>query len=191
MERWLNFYRAFFPSEEALRDFVEACEQLCPPRNTAKIMMHQIQRLVSIADDLPIIRPHDDSLRLLFLLMCAENIAKLHDEFKGQGQSRKFVQRFFEEFLETIDKDTLGVVFVDNSRAQRRCLGLRASIDMLYDIRCDVVHKGNYNDFAFHDGRTSMVNTNPDIESHITFENFRAIVVRGCINAVQARLIEH
>ena len=64
---------------------------------------------------------------------------------------------------------------------------------MLYDIRCDVVHEGNYWEFSFHDGRTPMVNVDRDTASkitisNITFDQFRAIVVRGCVNAVRDKL---
>lgn len=188
MEKWVNFYRSFFPTENEARSFVEACEDLARPNNTAKIMMHQCQRLVSISDNIPQIRPHSESLQLLFLLMCAENIAKLHAEFPGEGQSRAYVRRFFETFLSDTDRDALGASFVDHSKLLMPSLGLRGAIDMLYNVRCDVVHEGNYWEFSFHDGTVPMLNTDPDVISHITFDQFRAMVVRGCICAVRDRL---
>lgn len=188
MKKWVDFYRPFFPTDDEVRAFVEACERLTPPDNVAKIMMHQGQRLVSISDDIPQIRPHDESLRLLFLMMCAENIAKVHDGFQGEGQSRAYVRRFFDNFLGADDKDALGSGFVDHSLPLMPNLGLRGAVDMLYDVRCDVVHEGNYWGFTFHDGQTPMLNVAPDVMSHITLDQFRAIVVRGCINAVRDRL---
>jgi hypothetical protein len=184
----IDFYLPFFPTEADTRTFVQACEDLAPPHNTAKIMMHQGQRLVSISDDVPRIRPHCEQLRLLFLLMCAENIAKLHDGFQGEGQSRAYVLRFFEQFLSDTDRYALGASFVDHSHPRLRRLGLRNAIDILYKVRCDVVHEGNYWDFSFHDGTTPMLNTDPDVISNITFDQFRTMVVRGCIKAVQDRL---
>lgn len=188
MQQWIDFYLPFFPTEADARSFVQACEMLAPPNSAPKIMMHQSQRLISISDDIPRIRPHDESLRLLFLMMCAENIAKLHDQFQGDGQSRAYVRRFFETFLDEADRDALGIAFADHSQHLMPRLGLRAAIDMLYDVRCDVVHEGNYSDFTFHDGQTPMLNTNPDVISYITFDQFRAMVVRGCVNAVQGLL---
>ncbi len=188
MEKWVDFYRPFFPTDDEVRAFVEACERLTLPDNVAKIMMHQGQRLVSISDDIPQIRPHDESLRLLFLMMCAENIAKLHDGFQEEGQSRAYVRRFFENFLGDADKNALGLGFVDHSLLHMPTLGLRGAVDMLYDVRCDVVHEGNYWGFTFHDGQMPMLNVAPDVVSHITFNQFRAIVVKGCINAVRNRL---
>ena len=98
MEKWLNFYRPFFATEAEALSLVQACEQLVPPDNAAKIMMHQAQRLVSLADDIQGLRPHREALQILFLMMCAENISKLHEGFHGEGQSRAHVQRFFDRF---------------------------------------------------------------------------------------------
>ena len=187
MEKWLNFYRPFFPTEKEVRSFVEACEQLVPPNTAAKIMMHQTQRLVSLSDDIATIRPHREALRTLFLIMCAENISKLHDNFLEEGQSRAHVRKFFDEFLDADDQRFLAEGFVDCSKPLMPQLGLRAAVDMLYDVRCDVVHEGKYWQFTFHNGHTPMLNPNHVI-SHITFDEFRAILVRGCLNAVQTRL---
>jgi hypothetical protein len=54
-ERWLSFYKPFFASETEARTFVESLESLYlgDSRHPAKIMMHQAQRLVSLADELP------------------------------------------------------------------------------------------------------------------------------------------
>jgi hypothetical protein len=97
MEPWLSFYRPHFPSQLVAEEFVEACEILEPSaaNHDAKIMMHQAQRLVSIVDDLPKFRPHQEPLQVLFLVMCVENISKLHDGFSGEGKSRHYVQKFF------------------------------------------------------------------------------------------------
>lgn len=188
MDEWLNFYRAFFSSDEDVEAFVGNCEQLVPPDNAAKIMMHQGQRLISLSDDISNIRPNNEALRLLFLLMCAENISKLHEDFQGEGQSRAYVRRFFDEFLEGHDEETLSSGFVHHFERTMPTLGLRGAVDMLYDVRCDVVHEGNYWGFSFHNGDTSMINAEPDVTSNITFDQFRSIVVRGCINAVQSKL---
>ena len=188
MDKWLDFYRPFFLTEADVQHFVQACEQLAPPGNVAKIMMHQGQRLVSLSDDIPKIRPHREALRLLFLMMCAENISKLHAGFQGEGQSRAHVRRFFEQLLSKNDQDALGSGFVDHSKPLMPTLGLEAAVDMLYEVRCDVVHEGKYWEFTFHDGYTPQLNVDPDVESHISFDRFRGIVVRGCIKAVQDRL---
>jgi hypothetical protein len=190
MESWLNFYRPHFHSQKEVEESVEACEKLRPlaPNHVAKIMMHQTQRLVSIADELPKLRPHQEPLQVLFLIMCAENIAKVHDGSSGEGKSRHYVQKFFANFLSQTDKDVLGCGFRDNTGVGLPAIGFSKAVDLLYGIRCDVVHEGNYTDFAFHDGCTPMVNTNPDVIAEIQFVEVRDIVVRGCINAIKDKL---
>lgn len=189
MEPWLSFYLPHFGSKKAAGDFIQACENLQPsaPCHVAKIMMHQTQRLVSIVDDLPKFRPHKEPLQVLFLVMCAENIAKLHDGFSSEGKSRYYVQKFFEKFLSTSDKDSLSYGFKVNADPLPP-IGFSKAVDLFYDIRCDVVHEGNYTDFVFHDGHMQMVNTNPDVIAEIQLFEVRNIVVRGCINAIKEKL---
>jgi hypothetical protein len=67
-------------------------------------------------------------------------------------------------------------------------LGFRKAVDLLYDIRCDVAHEGNYTDFTFHDGQDSMFNTNPDVIAEIRLARIRGIVVERCINAIKDKL---
>ncbi len=168
--------------------FIAACEATAPPDLAAKIIMHQAQRLVSISDDLPQIRPHQEPLRLLFLLMCAENISKLQEDSTGEGKSRVHVRRFFNEFLCEADRDSISYGFKDNSHHLLPALKFDQAVDLLYDLRCDVVHEGNYSDFAFRDGPSPMVNSESAVEARIQLAEVRDIVVHGCIAAARTRL---
>ena len=103
MEPWLSFFASYFEDGRRPEEWILQCED----HEVAKIMMHQTQRLISLAEDLPLIRPHDECLRLAFLLICAEHIAKLEDGSDGQGESRKYVKQFFEKFVEGKDQDRL------------------------------------------------------------------------------------
>lgn len=147
-------------------------------------MMHQCQRLVSIADDLPTIRRNVESLQVMFLMTCVEHIAKLHDRYVGEGQSRAYVQRFFDSFVTGGERRTMEIAFTDDTDHLMRPLDLRRAVDVLYDVRCDVVHEGNYWGFNFHDGRMPMLNNAPDVTANITLAQLRNLVVRGCISAV-------
>lgn len=188
LDKRLNFYREFFETGDDARRFVSHCEAQSAPDNAAKIIMHQAQRLISISDDIPKIRPSREGLQLLFLIMCAENVSKLQDNFKGEGKSRKYVRRFFKEFLLDKDKDQLGNGFTDNRNRLEPSLGLDRAIDLLYDLRCDVVHEGNYWGLAFHDGKMPMLNVDPDVTAYIRIGDLRAVVARGCIQAAKSRL---
>lgn len=186
MEKWIEFYEPVFPSRDEAEAFVAELELINDPeipRHRAKIMMHQAQRLVSLADDIVAIREGKESLQLLFLLICAENIAKLFHNFEEDGQSKAFVRRFFSEFVIGDDKATLEKSLFSY---QGVALNVQEVADALYSVRCDVVHEGQYWGFSFHDGNTPILNSAPDVQVHITIEQFRSIVVRGCVRAVQA-----
>lgn len=190
METWVAFFMPFFDSRGAAEDWVARCEASVSPQNAAKIMMHQTQRLISLADDLPKIRPHAEPLQLLFLLVCAEHVAKLHHEFSGEGQSKAYVRRFFDDFVVGPDRQTLSSAFADLRDHLRRPLPFMRAVDLLYDIRCDVVHEGECRGFAFHDGVTPMVNVAPDVEARIGLLKLREIIVRGCIRAISVEIGE-
>lgn len=183
MDQWIDFYAPFFSSRDEAIGFVEKFESLDrnDSHHPAKIMMHQAQRLVTLADDLPQIRPQPESLQLLFLLICAEHISKLHANFEEEGCSRQHTRRFFEELLPEKYRDCLRHGF---SRHDRRPLTLREIVDILYDVRCDVVHEGNYWGFHFHNGWMPMLNTDPNVIANARFQDLRSFVIRGCIEAV-------
>lgn len=175
MTKWLNFYRRFFATDAETETFVNNCEEIAPDaaNHDAKIMMHQTQRLVSIANDLSSFRPGREALQLLFLMICVEHISKLHQGFTGEGQSKKYVKRFFAEFIPKSAKEKLGRSFVDNSSMPMTALGLEKAVDLLYRVRCDVVHEGNYWGFSFHDGQTPMLNVEPYVNVYITLGDLR------------------
>jgi hypothetical protein len=185
--RWLSLYEPFFESEIEARTFAESFEslKLGNPLHPAKIMMHQAQRLVSFADDLFKIRKNNETLPLLFLLICAENIAKLSDNFNGEGHSKLHVRNFLSWFLTPEEQDKL---CTNITRNDRRSLYLQETIDALYEVRCDVVHEGKYRGFHFHDGGTPMINSEPDVVVSLTLDDFRSLVVKGCIRAIKGYL---
>ena len=178
MEKWRDFYISFFPEQKSAEKFIELCEVQQPPNNLAKILMHQSKRLITLADDILNIRPHEESLQILFLIMCTENISKLHDSYSKEGKSRYYVHRFFEKFLSNDDKRILENGFIDMDDIHLNPLGLKKVVDMLYDIRCDVVHNGKY----------PIQNTDPAVKANLRYIDVRNIIVRGCINAVNDKL---
>ena len=189
MDQWIDFYALCFASRDEARAFVQQCEALSGP-HAAKIIMHQGQRLISLADDIPRIRPGRESLQLLFLIICAENIAKLADDFDGEGQSHRYVGRFFEQFLTPYEQDRIGLSFLDADDHLQRPLGFSKVVDFLYEIRCSVVHEGVYWDLAFNDGSMPMLNVfgTQKVIVHLTFPQLRDLVAMGCVRATQSRL---
>ena len=185
VEKWLPFYTPFFGSEQQARTFVEPLERLAlgDANHPKKIMMHQAQRLVSLADDIPTIRGANETLPLLFLLICAEHLAKMSRSYNGEGQSRAYVRNFFEWYLEPDEKSLL---MASIRHLNGGALSLQQVVDALYDIRCDTVHEGKYWGFHFQDGETVMLNSDPDLQIGVALRDFRALVVKGCIRAINA-----
>lgn len=190
MEKWVNFYRPFFPDQAATEAWVMACEALVAPNNHAMIMMHQAQRLITIGDRVPEIQPHAEPLQLMFYIICAEHLSKLHDKFEGEGHSKAYVLRFFTNFVVGNDRTAVDFAFTDHTDRFMPPVPFEKTVALLYAIRCDVVHEGKYWDFAFHDGETSMLNVDPDVTVNITLASLRDIIVRGAIRAVSERLAD-
>lgn len=190
MNEYVSFFEPHFDDSSKAEYFVSKCEILTPsdPNHKAKIMMHQTQRLVSIADDIPKLRPRRESLQLLFLMICVEHVSKLHDGFTGAGQSKKYVKKFFDQFLSQPDKEKLESRFLDHNAIPMVKLSLDKVVDLLYDLRCDVVHEGKYWTFFFSDGHTPIVNVDPDVNVYLTIIELRNIILRGCINAIEDKL---
>lgn len=211
-----------FLSLDETKNFLEACKTHEPtqeewekfrkswknhPKNVPIIMMHQVQRLISLSDDIQKIRPNDEPLQLLFLIMCVENITKLHDDYGGQANSKFYVKKFFDDFLTDDDKDLLRNGFIDNNDKNLSTLSLEDVIEMFYKIRCDVVHEGNYLNFSFYNGEFEVLNFGPFIKRTkdnqdikkpkiiqcivvptITLKEVRDIIIHGCIRAIQDKL---
>jgi hypothetical protein len=151
------------------------------------LMMHQTQRLVSLAEDIEKIRKKD-SLRLLFLLISAEAVAKLQDGFTTDGKSHFYIWKFFRDFLSTGDKQRIEAGFGDVDKGS--LLSLQEAVDYLSAIRCDVVHEGNYWGFNFSSDGTTTMTAGPtvNIGVRIRYPEFRDMVVRGAVEAIHSKL---
>lgn len=185
MDKWINFFAPFFANRNDAISFVEQNEklELGGSHHPAKIMMHQTQRLISLSDDLPKIRPEKESLQLLFLLVCAEHVSKIYNNFEGEGKSKAYVRYFFENLLSNEEQDILRTGI---TKWDRKPNTVRGAIDALYQVRCDVVHEGRYWGFQFNDGNSPMLNGEPDVIVNIKLADLRFLIVTGCINAIRS-----
>lgn len=85
-----NFYRQFFRTTEEMLDFFLTIFKRNASDNRPRQMMNQIRRFVSLANDIELIRPGRDPLRILFLRICLESLCFL------SGEKNKKI--FFEKF---------------------------------------------------------------------------------------------
>jgi len=126
-----------------------------------------------------------DPLRLLFLLIAAENVSKMHDDFEGEGKSRVYVRMFFDQFCSDDEKGAISAGIGEHLKPR----DLQSSVDALYNVRCDVVHEGMYYDFHFMTNETPILNsTDPTIAVSITIDEFRLIVIKSIFRAVKQKV---
>lgn len=97
-KRMESFYRNFFGEDNELNKFFERVFRHDETDKTPRRMMNNIQQLVSLADDIDIIRPQRDPLRIFFLRTCNETIYKLYNE-GAAVTDKKNIKDFFKEYL--------------------------------------------------------------------------------------------
>lgn len=190
IKQWVDFVKLYFPDKSKAEKFVKKCEKLPKKKQNAMLMLHQTQRLIMLADDIYKIRPRD-SLRVLFLIICAEVVAKLYKNFAGEGKSHEHVKVFFTKLCDHSDMEFLDNAFYIQTIEKQNKKGLcfNQAIDYLYKIRCDVVHEGRYWEFFFNkpdipERATPNFRKQELVYSRITYDVLRAIVVRGAIRAI-------
>lgn len=189
MNAWIDFYKPFFATPEAARSFVESLEKNKPsdPRYPATVMMHQAQRLISIADDIDVIRPEQYSLKLFFLVICTETMSKLFQRSPENCESRHAVRFFFDQFISDHNQEVLTSAFKKPYHPKST---IETVADCLYDVRADVVLEGKHWEFKFKENGTPMLNLDPEGNVYIVSIDYAElrhihIIVQGCIKAIQ------
>lgn len=95
-----EFYKPYFNSEKELNDFFIQVFKNDALDKTPRRMLNQIQRFVSLTNDIEIIRPDRDALRIVFLRTCIESLCRLgnkNDEEKERKDKKFFFSRYFTE----------------------------------------------------------------------------------------------
>lgn len=179
------FAPAFDNSLEASKKFYEAVAasgSYCD----AKIILHQTARMLWLADQIDEVAKGRPAFQILFYLTAAELIAKILAKYEGEGESKKHVRKFFSEICDSPQKERLEKAF---KRIGGGFLTLEAAIDFLYRIRCDVVHRGQYYQFALPLGPREIPlltgQGNDSIIAEITLQELRQIVLEGAVLAAK------
>jgi len=185
ISKWLDFYRPFFADEPTLAAFVDSCAAQSGATRAAKIIMHQVRRLVVLADEMQGLRSRRDSLSVFWYMVCAEAVSKLQAEFEAEARSHEHALRFFTDFSSAADKQRMtgGFRHPDNLLP----MTLSQVVDTLYAVRCSVAHEGNYWEFTMAEGLDMINMAQPAIVS-MTLGELRDIVVRTGIVAARSRL---
>lgn len=182
-------YAGVFGGIQAARSFYSKIEALPPEKNAPKIVFHQTARFVWLADQINEVARGRPAFQILFYLIAAELVAKITFDFKGEGESKKYVRRFFSELCSDNTRSGLGKSFC---RTQSGPLSWEEAVDLLYKIRCDVVHEGNY--ASFHLPNTedefqqlTMVGNESFIVS-MTIQQLRRMILEGAVLASEKLL---
>ncbi len=121
------------------------------------------------------------ALSIAFYLIAAEAVGKIVAGFHGEGQSRRHVRLFFQEICCDQHRCRLEHSF---SPSPGVYLDLTGSIDLLYKVRCDVVHEGQYFMFQLPIGPEDeplITGLNGLVEARISALELRQIVLEGAL----------
>jgi len=124
------------------------------------------------------------ALNILFFLIAAEAVAKLVFNFSGEGESRRYVHRFFRDICGESHRARLSQAF-----RLAGFLPYEKAVDFLYDVRCDVVHRGVYfmTSLLHATGTTPMLTPwkhrgrTVHLIAYITAAELRQIVLEGAV----------
>lgn len=143
-----EMYRGVFDNDpEKAKSFIDAVKKKAakdPDAHRAKLILHETSRMVWLADridrkDIAYYRP---AFQVLFYVISAEAVAKRFDDFREEGFSAAYVQKFFKEHCTGGARAMLGKAF-----SLGRTTGFvkwENVVDLLYDIRCRLAHEGRY-----------------------------------------------
>ncbi|MEK4328136.1 hypothetical protein MKX70_20115 [Paenibacillus sp. FSL R7-0312] len=188
------FFENFFQTEEELELFITAklnCSNVLPRR-----MINTVQRLVTLSDEIEIIRPGRRDLSIFFIITCIE---ALFTFLPTKIQKQEMVIQMYEKHLNETDRKTIeqsiNVSLVDDTMFYKPEISISEFALLLSSIRNNVAHEGNYWSFHFneegYEGRTlNIVKSklikdegykNISYEVSLTYNQFRDITVRTLI----------
>lgn len=92
-EKLKSFYAPYFTMEADLDDFVSDAFDYENGSLPKRQMLYQVQRFVSLANDIDKLRPGRDCLRMLFIKICLESLCSL------SGYTVKQKSQFYAKFI--------------------------------------------------------------------------------------------
>lgn len=185
-----EFFAPAFESLAVSRAFVECVEGIPRTEGLSKIVLHQAARMIWLADRIDEVARGRPALQILFYLIAAEAVAKMVCGSEQEGQSRKHVRLFFEEICSDEHRRILADAFADRPLGQG--VGVRRTVDYLYDVRCDVVHEGDYISLTLRSESdpTDMLTVDGPgfLIAQTTASELRQIVLEGAVLAAKRLL---
>lgn len=185
------FHPAFSSLQQAQK-FVASIKAIPRDESPVKIILHQVGRMVWLGDRIEEVAIGRPALPLTFFLIAAEAAAKLARGFTKEGQSRAHVRLFFEQDCPEPLRQRL--VSMLGAGPMNQLLTTRDVVDVLYDIRCDVVHEGAYFDFHMPRGGddTPLINQIGDrvVIANLPLVVLRDVVLSGAVASISSLLTD-
>jgi hypothetical protein len=181
-----EFYLPGFETADEARAFVEQARAIPVDVSPAKRILHQAARMIWLGDRLHAVAASRPALQVLFYLIAAEATAKLLRGFSDEGKSKEHVRLFFEQICSDEHRAQLASGF--RLEGQFGTPSIRAVVDLLYAIRCDVVHEGRYFEFQMQEpGEDPCITGVGDqvITVKMSIHDLRQIVLQGAVRAVR------
>lgn len=214
-EEIIEFYNEFFDSSKDLEDFLLKVYRF--PKNlengevVPRIMMNSVQRLVTLADDMELIRPNKSALKSFFIVVCIESLyfnAKLNKMSKYEmvidffekyitNEDQKYILKTFNRSIAD-DKFVPGEPFKDE-------VNIEVFSRVINEVRNVFVHQGDYWSFNFAPSNSDHVLMQDIIveeekskgkakriyEIMLDYNIFRQICVKGFINFINSYIDEN
>lgn len=176
----ISFYAPYFDKVEELESFVSDALDYKNGCLAKRQMLYQVQRFVSLANDIDKLRPGRDCLRMLFIKICLESLCSLSgytpkplfydvfvDCFSQEG--KKYILENF--VLSRFDDEFCGHVFEASHE-----LTLGDFFELIKVTRDMVVHQGVYWEmqfFAYDDDSTwlASIETKERILKSYTYQS--------------------
>ncbi|MBU2529805.1 MAG: hypothetical protein KKD35_02095 [Elusimicrobia bacterium] len=172
-----SFYEKYFQTEEGLNKFIE--------RSDTEHMKLLVYWLVGIADSQELVVENRSGLKIFFMIVLAESIAKMADNYKEEGLSRKYAKDFFKN-ADTDDQKNLLEKFIYTKKDSS--LNIDYIADFFYSIRCDLAHNGIFWRFFFnsdvHDATVSIKSANFGLSVMLKYDDFKYFIVKTAIKFI-------
>lgn len=179
---YVNFFAEALGDPTAAHDLYGRAENATDP--IAKVVLHQTARLVSLADWMDEAAPARPALKIFFFVALAEAVAKMTFRFKRNGESRSHVHLFFEDLCPLSDRTRLARAFQCPDTTPATPLTTSQAVDVLYSVRNDVVHRGQYFTVNLLEPDNTVTITDygdGTLEVFLSIAELRGIVIHGAV----------
>jgi hypothetical protein len=184
---FVEIYRTAFKSPQAARAFVKNVEDLPVEQARVKVALHQAARMVWLGDRIDEVARGRPAFQILFYIIAAEAVSKSVFDFKGRGQSKKYVLTFFEKICTATHRTRLDHAFGDG-----HYFDWRTAANILYSVRNEVAHESFYYTFHLQDDDdptpTMTYLAGQSFEAHISLRELRQIILEGAVRGVEMLL---